>query len=307
MFDSTVLWGLWPQKPLTTNSFGLTFTRNVSREETFPPDVSSYESDPSSLNHPPRPGSSSLLAPVSVKAALSYPIQLLPAARRIFVVHTRDWGLSSSVNADHPYDPNSTSWPHTSAPTEPQASSFSCCSLRVGQALSRPARLMNSSLPSGLIQVLLSPGKHPAAQRPRSSDSLQTQRVAPSTVSERGVGGGVWILSFKNIQGGTSLRIQWIRIRLPMQRTQIRSLVWEDFTCCGATKPVHSNEDPAQPEKEKQNKNFWFQSTPTRPTQLANTPPATSWPEEGCQGAYRVAPITLRAVSFLFFFLQPMM
>ena len=115
------------------------------------------------------------------------------------------------------------------------------------------------------------------------------------------------ILSFKNIQGGTSLRIQWIRIRLPMQRTQIRSLVWEDFTCCGATKPVHSNEDPAQPEKEKQNKNFWFQSTPTRPTQLANTPPATSWPEEGCQGAYRVAPITLRAVSFLFLFLQPMM
>ena len=113
MLHSTVLRGLQPQKPLTTNSLGLTFTRNVSREEIFPPDMRVHESDPSSLNYPTRPGSS-LLAPVSVKAALSYPIQLLPAARRIFVVHTRDWGLLSSVNADHLYDPNSTSWPHTS-------------------------------------------------------------------------------------------------------------------------------------------------------------------------------------------------
>ena len=34
---------------------------------------------------------------------------------------------------------------------------------------------------------------------------------------------------------GTSLVVQWIRICLPMQGTQVRSLVWEDFTCCGAT------------------------------------------------------------------------
>ena len=31
--------------------------------------------------------------------------------------------------------------------------------------------------------------------------------------------------------------VQWIRIHLPMQRTQVRSLVWEDSTCHGATKP----------------------------------------------------------------------
>ena len=144
------------------------------------------------------------------------------------------------------------------APTEPQASSFSCCPLRVGQVLSCPAPPMNSSLPSGLIQVLHSPGKHPAAQRPRSSDSLQIQSPAPSTVSERGVGGERWIriLSFKTIQGGTSLWVPLVRICLPMRRTQMRSPVWEDFTCCGATKPVHRNEDPAQPEKEKQNKKF---------------------------------------------------
>ena len=218
-----------------------------------------HESDPSSLNYPTRPGSSSLLAPISVKAALSYPIQLLPAARRIFVVHTRDWGLLSSVNADHPYDPNSTFWPHTSACTY-RASGLIFLMLPTScgasALLSRP--LINSSLPSGLIQVLHSPGKHPAAQRPRSSDSLQTHSPAPSTVSERRVGGEGWIciLSFKTIQGGTSLWVQLVRIYLPMRRTQIRSPVWEDFTCCGATKPVHSNEDPAQQEKEKQNKKF---------------------------------------------------
>ena len=189
------------------------------------------------------------------------------------------------------------------APTEPQASSFSCCPLRAGQALSCPAHLMNSCLPSGLIQVLHSPGKHPTAQRPRSSDSLQTQSPAPCIVSEKGVGGGVWIhiLSFKNIQGGTSLWVQWIRICLPMQRTQIQSLVWEDLTCCGAIKPVHSNEDPAQPEKEKQK---IFGSSPLPPDLLNQRTPhlLTGWPAEGCQGAYRVSPITLRAVSFLFFF-----
>ena len=34
---------------------------------------------------------------------------------------------------------------------------------------------------------------------------------------------------------------QWLRIRLPMQGTRVRSLVWEDPTCYGATKPVHHN------------------------------------------------------------------
>ena len=40
---------------------------------------------------------------------------------------------------------------------------------------------------------------------------------------------------------GTSLVAQWLRIRLPMQGTWVRSLVWEDLTCCGATKPVLHN------------------------------------------------------------------
>ena len=38
-----------------------------------------------------------------------------------------------------------------------------------------------------------------------------------------------------------SLVVRWLRIRLPMQGTQVRALVREDPTCCGATKPVRHN------------------------------------------------------------------
>ena len=33
--------------------------------------------------------------------------------------------------------------------------------------------------------------------------------------------------------------VQWLRICLPNQATQVQSLVWEDPTCCGASKPLH--------------------------------------------------------------------
>ena len=38
-----------------------------------------------------------------------------------------------------------------------------------------------------------------------------------------------------------SLVAQWLRIRLPMQGTRVRALVWEDPTHHGATKPVRHN------------------------------------------------------------------
>ena len=38
-----------------------------------------------------------------------------------------------------------------------------------------------------------------------------------------------------------SLVLQWLRIRLPMQGTRVRALVWEDPTCRGATGPVSHN------------------------------------------------------------------
>ena len=34
-----------------------------------------------------------------------------------------------------------------------------------------------------------------------------------------------------------SLVAQWLRIRLPMQGTRVRALLWEDPTCRGAIKP----------------------------------------------------------------------
>ena len=40
---------------------------------------------------------------------------------------------------------------------------------------------------------------------------------------------------------GTSLVARWLRIRLPMQGTRVWSLVREDPTCHGATKPVRHN------------------------------------------------------------------
>ena len=39
----------------------------------------------------------------------------------------------------------------------------------------------------------------------------------------------------------TSLVVQWLRIRLPMQGTRIRALVREDPTCRRAAKPVRHN------------------------------------------------------------------
>ena len=47
--------------------------------------------------------------------------------------------------------------------------------------------------------------------------------------------------SFKKIEVGASLVAQWLRIRLPMQGTQVQALVQEDPTCHGATKPVCHN------------------------------------------------------------------
>ena len=45
----------------------------------------------------------------------------------------------------------------------------------------------------------------------------------------------------KKLTLGASLVAQWLRIRLLMQGTQVRALVWEDPTCRGATRPVSHN------------------------------------------------------------------
>ena len=40
---------------------------------------------------------------------------------------------------------------------------------------------------------------------------------------------------------GASLVAQWLRVRLPMQGTRVRALVWDDPTCHGVTRPVSHN------------------------------------------------------------------
>ena len=47
--------------------------------------------------------------------------------------------------------------------------------------------------------------------------------------------------SHQNHTWTTSLVAHWLRIHLLMQGTQVRALVWEDPTCCGATKPMRHN------------------------------------------------------------------
>ena len=48
------------------------------------------------------------------------------------------------------------------------------------------------------------------------------------------------ILELK-VEYRASLVAQWLRICLPIQGTRVRALVWEDPTCCGATRPVSHN------------------------------------------------------------------
>ena len=55
---------------------------------------------------------------------------------------------------------------------------------------------------------------------------------------------GNWTATCKRMKlehSWTSVVAQWLRIRLPVQGTWVQSLVWEDPTCHGATKPVRHN------------------------------------------------------------------
>ena len=44
------------------------------------------------------------------------------------------------------------------------------------------------------------------------------------------------ILEVKNLK-----KFWWLRVHLVMQETQVQSLLWEDPTCCRATKPLYHN------------------------------------------------------------------
>ena len=57
--------------------------------------------------------------------------------------------------------------------------------------------------------------------------------------------------------------VQWLRICLPMQETQVPHLVQEDSTCCRAIKPVHNLLKSACPEPKLCNKRSHLNEKPT--------------------------------------------
>ena len=68
----------------------------------------------------------------------------------------------------------------------------------------------------------------------------------PNSLYELRAGGsrgeeGMGLLFSKHSESETSLVAQWLRIRLPVQGTWVRSLAREDPTCRGAAKPVSHN------------------------------------------------------------------
>ena len=49
---------------------------------------------------------------------------------------------------------------------------------------------------------------------------------------------GYKIMCFQNFKSWASLVAQWLGVRLPVQGTRVRALVWEDPACRGAAGPV---------------------------------------------------------------------
>ena len=101
-----------------------------------------------------------------------------------------------------------------------------------------------------LFQILVS--SHPPDRGSQTQDYHEINERNESSVRQQGMVGTV--AKWKNYvsSGGLQsqnqklykqacLAVQWLRICLAMQGTLVRFLVWEDPTCCGATKPVRHN------------------------------------------------------------------
>ena len=72
----------------------------------------------------------------------------------------------------------------------------------------------------------------------------------------------------------TPLVVEWLRIHLPVQGTQVQSLVQEDSTCHGPTRPVgHKYCSPHTPEPVLHNTAFAMRSPRTTTESAACLPP----------------------------------
>jgi len=100
--------------------------------------------------------------------------------------------------------------------------------LAVGSTLYTQQSLLRES-PGNVLAAYKRPCPHPlgTSERPGSTRDiwLDNGRVEDA----------------QNPTGGTSQVVWWLRIHQPKQKTQVRSLVQVDSTCCGATKPVCLN------------------------------------------------------------------
>ena len=101
-----------------------------------------------------------------------------------------------------------------------------------------------------LFQILVS--SHSPDQGSQTQDHHEINERNESSVRQQGMVGTVAKWKKYVSSGGLQsqnwkvyewacLAVQWLRICLAMQGTLVQFLIWEDPTCCGATKPVRHN------------------------------------------------------------------
>ena len=89
-----------------------------------------------------------------------------------------------------------------------------------------------------LLQLLSPSSTTRASSCCNKRPSMMQERKIPCTATKTRHS---QIKNKKKLYEGTSLVVQWLRIRLPTQGTQVQSLVYKDSTCCGGTKPLCHN------------------------------------------------------------------
>ena len=108
-------------------------------------------------------------------------------------------------------------------------------------------------------QPSLKPSPRPTGLRLQLACTCVRTDLGTSQQRSRRKGPLFFSLSPKKISflfSGTSLVAQWWRIHLPMQKTQVQSLIQEDPTCRGATKPEHHSYSWARA-PESGSPNYW--------------------------------------------------
>ena len=91
----------------------------------------------------------------------------------------------------------------------------------------------------GALQVAIQSPPHTASSASGTGMSLREKCAITLSRPKLQIPGSEILLGEK-AGSRTSLVVQGLRISPPMLGTQVWFLVWEDSTCCGATKPVHN-------------------------------------------------------------------